>query len=55
MAEYFCRELAGESRRLVGPFESEEEAGRAARYKGLGSVEILKKNGANYEALAKPR
>lgn len=52
MAEYFYREINGGSRRVVGPFAAEDEARKAARYKGIRDVEILKKNGANYEAVA---
>ena len=51
MAEYFYREREGGSRRMVGPFADEAEARRAARYKGLPNVEVLKKSGSNYDLL----
>ncbi len=52
MAEYFYREREGGSRRMVGPFADEAEARRAARYKGLLDVEVLKKSGSNYDSLS---
>jgi hypothetical protein len=53
MAEFFYRETEGDSRRLVGPFDSEDEARKAARYKGIRHIEVLKKNGVNYDAVGK--
>lgn len=49
MREFFYRETEGGSRRLVGPFGTEDEAKKAARYKGIRSIEILVKNGTSYD------
>lgn len=49
MREFFYRDTEGGSRRLVGPFGTEEEAKKAARYKGIRNVEVLVKNGTNYD------
>ena len=54
MAEFFYREVDGGSRRIEGPFASEDEARRAARYKGLVKVEVLKKNGVNFDKVERP-
>jgi hypothetical protein len=54
MAEYFYRESGNGSRGMSGPFNSEEEARRAARYKGMRVVEVLKKVGPNYEPIDTP-
>ena len=54
MTEYFYRELEGGSRRIEGPFTSEDEARRAARYKGLLKVEVLTKNGVNFVKVERP-
>lgn len=51
MAEYFYREREGGSRRMVGPFADEPEARKAARYKGLRDIEVLKKSGSSYDLL----
>jgi hypothetical protein len=46
MTEYFYREMEGTSRRPMGPYETPDEARKAARYKGLLKVEVLKKESA---------
>jgi len=51
MDEFFYRQKDGESRRIVGPYATADEARKAARYKGLLSIEVLRKSGAGYETI----
>jgi hypothetical protein len=46
MTEFFYRETEGTSRRPMGPYETADEARKAARYKGLLKIEVLKKERA---------
>lgn len=55
MREYFYRETEGGSRQLVGPFGTEDEAKKAARYKGIRSIEVLVKNGTSYDPVGMAR
>jgi hypothetical protein len=51
MAEFYYRDISGGPGRAMGPFADVDEAKRAARYKGLLKVEILKKAGAGFETV----
>jgi len=55
MAEFYYRETEGESRRATGPYESPDEARKAARYRGLLKVEVIKRQGAGYEVVDAPQ
>lgn len=49
--EYFYRDTDSGTRRLVGPFGTEDEAKKAARYRGIPAVEVLVKNGTSYDPI----
>jgi len=51
MAEYYYRETDGVSRRAMGPYETVDEARKAARYKGLTKIEVLRKSGTGFETV----
>jgi len=49
MSEYYYREIDGGSHRPMGPYDTADEARKAARYKGLRNIQVVRKSGSSYE------
>lgn len=54
MPEYFFRQTDGGSKRIEGPYATEDEARRVARYKGLKAIEILTRSGQKFVPVGSP-